>query len=80
MWLMATLVKKVKENIPGEFFVDSSCIDCDLCRQTAPNFFRRKLEGITGYSFVANQPRNSAEEAVCLEAMEACPVNAIGQN
>jgi ferredoxin len=77
---MATLVKKYSENVPGEFFVDESCIDCDLCRQTAPRFFKRQLIGGSGYSFVYNQPRNAAEESLCIDAMKACPVEAIGQN
>lgn len=77
---MATLIKKYSENVPGEFFVDESCIDCDLCRQTAPKFFKRRLIGGNGYSYVYNQPTNASEEAVCIDAMRGCPVDAIGQN
>ena len=33
---MASLAKLLPENVPGEFFVDSTCIDCDTCRQLAP--------------------------------------------
>jgi hypothetical protein len=29
---MANFNKHVPENVPGEFFVDSTCIDCDTCR------------------------------------------------
>ena len=35
---MASLAKLLPENVPGEFFVDSTCIDCDTCRQLAPPF------------------------------------------
>lgn len=77
---MATVAKKVPENVPGQFFVDDQCIDCDLCRQTAPKFFARKLTGVAGYSYVLHQPANNREEALCIEAMRACPVEAIGQN
>ncbi len=32
---------KVKENIAGTYYVDTSCIDCDVCRDTAPENFKR---------------------------------------
>ena len=31
--------KRVPEDVPGDFFVDSTCIDCDTCRQVAPAVF-----------------------------------------
>ena len=75
---MADPVQKVPENVPGRFYVDATCIDCDLCRETAPaNFTRRDDEG---YSFVKRQPKGAAEEAACLAAMEECPVEAIGDD
>ena len=73
---MADIDQKVPENVPGRFYVDLTCIDCDLCRETAPaNFVREDAEG---YSYVAVQPATPAEEAACLAAMEECPVEAIG--
>jgi hypothetical protein len=33
---MAYPKKSVPESVPGDFFVDSTCIDCDACRQIAP--------------------------------------------
>lgn len=76
---MASLALKTPENIDGAFFVDQSCIDCDLCRQTAPKFFKRHHVGNQGYSFVAAQPANQKEMNLCMEALRACPVEAIGQ-
>src|SRR6516164_9528503 len=38
-FFMANLRKRVPENAPGDFFVDSTCIDCDACRQIAPSVF-----------------------------------------
>lgn len=75
---MADPTDKVQDNVAGKFYVDSQCIDCDLCRQTAPANFTRN-EG-AGYSFVFRQPETSAEVAQCLEAMEECPVEAIGND
>jgi hypothetical protein len=33
-----------------------------------------------GYSYVFKQPTTPEEEALCKEAMEGCPVEAIGNN
>jgi len=75
---MADKTKKVPENVKGRFYVDVTCIDCDLCRETAPaNFIRQDEEG---HSYVVSQPRNPAEEAACLAALEECPVEAIGDD
>ena len=41
---------KVKENVCGSYYVDKSCIDCDVCRDTAPENFMRSDEN--SYSFV----------------------------
>ncbi len=75
---MADKARKVAENVPGRFYVDATCIDCDLCRETAPNNFLRYDD--EGYSYVIQQPRDAAEEAACLAALEECPVEAIGEN
>ncbi|MFT5206611.1 MAG: ferredoxin [Candidatus Omnitrophota bacterium] len=75
---MAELKDKYADNASGNIYVDTQCIDCDLCRQTAPTNFDRNQDG--GYSFVIKQPESPAEEAQCKEAMEGCPVEAIGDN
>ena len=75
---MADKAQKVLENIPGRFYVDATCIDCDLCRETAPaNFIRQDEEG---HSYVVLQPYDPAQEAACLAALEECPVEAIGED
>jgi len=75
---MADVDNKYSDNISGKFYVDDQCIDCDLCRETAPNNFTRNDDG--GHSFVFKQPENDEEEALCQEAMEGCPVEAIGED
>jgi ferredoxin len=75
---MANKADKWAQNTPGKFFVDQQCIDCDLCRETAPAFFTRHDEG--GYSYVHKQPTSEDEIAVCMEALEGCPVEAIGND
>ena len=76
--LMADVANRYPVNGPGKFYVDNQCIDCDLCRETAPNNFTRSDDG--GYSYVFKQPETPEEEAQCREAMEGCPVEAIGNN
>jgi ferredoxin len=75
---MADFDKRYADNIPGRFYVDDQCIDCDLCRETAPENFTRNENG--GHSFVNRQPATPEEEAKCREAMDGCPVEAIGAN
>ena len=73
---MADIANKYPENVAGKYYVDNQCIDCDLCRETAPDNFKRNEDG--GYSFVYKQPESPEEEARCKEAKEGCPVEAIG--
>ncbi len=75
---MADLANRYSDNVTGKFYVDNQCIDCDLCRETAPANFRRNDDG--GFSFVFKQPESPDEEAQCKEAMEGCTVEAIGSN
>jgi ferredoxin len=75
---MADAANKYSENISGKYYVDNQCIDCDLCRETAPDNFKRNEDG--GYSYVYKQPESPEEEARCKEAKEGCPVEAIGDN
>lgn len=75
---MANKADKVSDSIPGKFYVDTQCIDCNLCRDTAPNNFKQNEE--KGYSFVYKQPETPEEEQACQEAMEGCPVEAIGND
>jgi glyoxylase-like metal-dependent hydrolase (beta-lactamase superfamily II)/ferredoxin len=73
---MADRRKSLPDNIPGEFFVDSSCIDCDTCRQLAPSTF---AEG-SDFSFVYRQPGSDAEHRSALRALIACPTASIGSD
>lgn len=75
---MANKADHVPDNISGKFYVDTQCIDCNLCRDTAPNNFKQNEE--KGYSFVYKQPSTPEEEQQCQEAMEGCPVEAIGSD
>ena len=75
---MADVANKYVDNVSGKYYVDTQCIDCDLCRETAPDNFTRNEDG--GYSFVKKQPESKKEEDLCKDAMDGCPVEAIGND
>jgi ferredoxin len=75
---MANLRDKLKYNAPGSFYCDNTCIDCDLCREKAPDFFKRNDQD--GHSYVYKQPKTKEDIELCMETLEQCPVNAIGNN
>jgi len=75
---MADIANSYPQNVPGKFYVDNQCIDCDLCRETAPKNFTRWDDG--GYSYLHKQPTTPEEEALCEEALKGFPVEAIGNN
>lgn len=71
---MADIRKSVSSNVAGEFFVDTTCIDCDTCRQLAPATF-----GDDGdHAFVRAQPADATERRAALRALVACPTGSIG--
>ena len=64
----------VAGNVPGDFFVDSTCINCDTCRQISPRVFGE----VNDSSFVKAQPISSAVRREALQAVLACPTGSIG--
>ncbi|MGZ8919978.1 MAG: ferredoxin, partial [Limisphaerales bacterium] len=71
---LALAQKSSSEEGTGEYFVNDTCIDCDLCRQTAPLYFARKHVGYAGTTYVQRQPLTLSEQRSCRDALEACPV------
>jgi glyoxylase-like metal-dependent hydrolase (beta-lactamase superfamily II)/ferredoxin len=71
---MASPSRRLPANSKGDFFVDSTCIDCGTCRQVAPEVF---AEG-SDWSYVHHQPSDERESARARMALVACPVAAIG--
>jgi glyoxylase-like metal-dependent hydrolase (beta-lactamase superfamily II)/ferredoxin len=71
---MANPTLSHSDNVPGQFFVDTTCIDCDLCRQIAPTVFS---EG-SDHSFVSSQPGTPEETHRAAMALVACPTGSIG--
>jgi ferredoxin len=75
---MANPADRLIQNAAGKYFVDGTCIDCNLCREIAPAVFGRDDE--IGFSIVQRQPLSPDEIALAEEARESCPVDAIGNN
>ncbi|MDR2737881.1 MAG: ferredoxin [Puniceicoccales bacterium] len=75
---MAVKENKVSGNVAGKFYVDDQCVDCDLCREICPVCFKRDDEN--GGSIVYRQPEGEEELALCREAMDSCPLSAIGDD
>ena len=69
---------RLPENVAGRFYVDRQCVDCEVCRDIAPDNFKRIAA--RRYVIVYRQPDNANEESLCREAMECCPVEAIGDD
>ena len=75
---MADPTDKAPENAPGKFYCDTTCIDCATCRGTAPGMFVRSDE--EGQSYVVRQPETQKEVEQARDAIEMCPVGAIGED
>ncbi len=71
---MAHLQQRRSQNVSGDFYVDSTCIDCDTCRWMVPEVFHS--DG--GQSAVYHQPTSEAERLRSLQALLACPTASIG--
>ncbi len=71
---MATLKQRRTENVEGNFYVDSSCIDCDTCRWMAGDVFKR--EG--SQSAVYQQPQQAESILKAMQALLSCPTASIG--
>ena len=56
---MADPNDRVPESVSGTYYVDMQCIDCDVCRDTAPANFMRSDKN--NYSFVYKQPETEEE-------------------
>ena len=84
---MADPSDKFEDNVEGyflfkgkkiSFYVDRECIFCDVCVQAAPKNFAPSEDG--GHDYVYKQPDNEEELDECYDAMEQCPVEAIGDD
>ncbi|MFW6035475.1 MAG: ferredoxin [Halothermotrichaceae bacterium] len=75
---MANVEEKYPENVDGAYYVDESCIACGVCPAEAPDNF--KFTDDDDHAFVYMQPENDSQKSACEDAMDACPVDAIGND
>ena len=59
---MASLQQRLPENVPGDFFVDSTCIDCDTCSQLAPGIFRDHGDQCSVYHQPETTPKQTRDD------------------
>jgi len=71
---LAAVSKRLATNVPGDVYVDETCIDCATCRWLAPATF----DAAGDQSRVYRQPTTETERRRALMAVVACPVAAIG--
>jgi len=81
---MANKNQKNSQNVDGKFYCTSSedlsgqgCISCGVCYSMAPKHF---ASDDMGAAFVSNQPKTEEEISACKDVIEACPVQAIGDD
>ena len=75
---MADKSLRFEDNAEGKYYIDSSCIFCNLCIEVAPQHFRESEQG--DHDIVYQQPQTEEEIALCEDAKEQCPVDAIGND
>ncbi len=75
---MADRTRRTAQNATGKYYVDDSCIDCDLCRNSAPTLFGRDEQ--VGLSIVHRQPQTTDELTLAEDAREVCPSDSIGND
>lgn len=66
----------ISRSVSGRFFVDESCIYCELCVETAPANFA--YDESTGCAYLFKQPSTEEEVRCVIEALEGCPTESIG--
>ena len=71
---MADVHRAHQDNSHGDFFVDTTCIDCPICRQAAPGIFG---DG-PGQAVVVTQPTTPTELLRTTMALVSCPAGSIG--
>lgn len=75
---MANLAERTPDNVPGRYYVDASCIDCDQCRDLAPELFGRNEDA--GLSYIRRQPLTDDEIQLAEEALAVCATASIGND
>jgi len=69
---------KQPENVPGPYYVDTTCTLCRTCMEEAPNLLKYSEDETYVYFF--KQPETDEEKVAAQRAMEVCPTLSIGND
>lgn len=73
---MARVADRHPGGAPGDWFVDTRCIDCDAARQVAPGLIVRNPAD--GVSLFTRQPETDDEIEMAWRAVFVCPTRSVG--
>lgn len=65
-------------NVPGAWYVDTSCTLCRSCLEEAPNLLKVNDDETAVY--FTKQPEGGNETGAAQRAMDVCPTLAIGND
>ncbi|MXQ54736.1 MBL fold metallo-hydrolase [Shimazuella alba] len=65
--------RRLSTNVAGDFYVNSACIGCGVCRQLTPDVFSM----VDGLFAVTQQPKEEWEKRNVFHALLSCPTAAI---
>lgn len=77
---MADKSSKVPENVPGPWYVDTTCTPCRTCLEVDDADSLIKWNDDETLVFFHAQPADAAQEAIAEEMMAVCPTAAIGND
>lgn len=75
---MANRDDKAPSNVAGRYYCDNTCISCGQCIEIAPDYFAE--DTAKGGMYVKKQPTDAAGVDLCEQTVDACPVEAIGND
>ncbi len=75
---MADKANKQPENVPGPWYVDTTCTPCGVCLDQASKLIKYNKDETAVYFF--KQPATDEERAAAQRAAEVCPTLAIGND
>jgi ferredoxin len=75
---MADKSNKQPENVPGKWYVDTTCVPCNSCMDEAGNLLKYSED--QSHVFFFKQPASPDEEQAAQKAAEICPTGSIGND
>ncbi len=75
---MANINDRLPVNVPGNWYVDASCVTCGMCDAAVPTVFRL-MENLE-HNYVHHQPATEEELRAAMDAKEHCPTESIGND